>query len=272
MVRTVTALAALGLAFGVITGAEAQSLNDLIKGKDGPGAPVLTPGGDQREGGGAAAGTDPARGAAGADGPPPPLDDGGTPPPLIDIEYWYTAGGKNHGPYTFADMKRLVDAGTLTPTSKIWHKGLPGWTDAKAEPTLAGLFGPGPGPGPDVGGGDAWKTFLSGTWEATTTQDPLTVKANQTFMPDGKVMTVLTYYGPDLMNPGNLVLLNSISLSGVWQVAPMSAERFQLTITTTKAQDPTIVLDKKPQSFVIVRTGPNSLKNDSDGSSWQRVR
>lgn len=252
------------------TDLQAQSLKDLIDGKVGPGAPVLSPGGDQRDDAGAGdAGPGAGAGDAGAGragGPPPPIDDERAVPPPIVAEYWYTAGGKNHGPYALDAMKGLIAAGTLRPTSKVWHKGLDGWTDAKDEPTLAGLF-----PADAGGGADAWKTFMVGTWEATSDQDPLTLKINQTYTADGKMNSILTYYGPDLVNPGNLVLLSSTSVSGIWQVSPMSGERFQLTITTTKALDPTLVLDKKPHTFVIIKTGPNTLRNDSEGSVWKRV-
>ncbi|MBK7172123.1 MAG: CD225/dispanin family protein [Bacteroidales bacterium] len=52
------------------------------------------------------------------------------------MEYYYTDGVTNFGPYTLDQLKEK----NLSPSTRIWYSGLSGWTAASELPELTGLF------------------------------------------------------------------------------------------------------------------------------------
>src|SRR5262249_6463605 len=55
-------------------------------------------------------------------------------------EWYYSVDGKQQGPVTAADLKKLAEAGTLQATDLVWKEGMDAWAPAK---TVKGLFGGG---------------------------------------------------------------------------------------------------------------------------------
>jgi hypothetical protein len=53
--------------------------------------------------------------------------------------WFYMLGDKRRGPATEAQLKALVESGTLRPTDLVWREGMPGWVAAS---WLPGLFPP----------------------------------------------------------------------------------------------------------------------------------
>lgn len=82
------------------------------------------------------------RPAAGVTAPPPP------PPPVEHV--WHIAEkGQTKGPFSKADMGRMVTDGSLTRRSHVWTPGQDGWLRAEDVTELAQLFTVLPPPPPD---------------------------------------------------------------------------------------------------------------------------
>jgi hypothetical protein len=58
------------------------------------------------------------------------------------MEYYYTDGLTNFGPFSLEQLKEKK----ITPSTKIWYAGLSGWTAASEIPELAGLLSSFPPP------------------------------------------------------------------------------------------------------------------------------
>jgi hypothetical protein len=58
------------------------------------------------------------------------------------MEYFYTDGTTNFGPFTLEQLKEK----NITPVTKIWYSGLSGWTAANEIPELAGILASSPPP------------------------------------------------------------------------------------------------------------------------------
>jgi len=58
----------------------------------------------------------------------------------VSQEWYYSVEGKQQGPVTAADLKKLAEAGTLKSTDLIWKDGMADWAPAKS---IKGLFGGG---------------------------------------------------------------------------------------------------------------------------------
>lgn len=73
------------------------------------------------------------------------------PPPLPTATQFFAAiDGKQAGPYTLEQLSQLVAAGTITPQTQVWKKGMTAWTIANTVPELADLFNNIPPPLPGV--------------------------------------------------------------------------------------------------------------------------
>jgi ssDNA-binding Zn-finger/Zn-ribbon topoisomerase 1 len=53
--------------------------------------------------------------------------------------WFYMVGDKRRGPATEAQLRALIEAGTIRPTDMVWREGMPGWVAAS---WLPGLFPP----------------------------------------------------------------------------------------------------------------------------------
>ncbi len=80
--------------------------------------------------------------AAGHAAPPPP------PPPPVETVWHIAANGATTGPYSRADLGRMVTAGQLTRDTLVWSAGMSGWTKANDIAELAQLFTVMPPPPP----------------------------------------------------------------------------------------------------------------------------
>ncbi|MGG7566646.1 SPFH domain-containing protein [Rhodovulum sp. DZ06] len=79
--------------------------------------------------------------ATGATPPPPP------PPPVERV--WHLAeNGQTSGPFSRADLGRMVTAGTFRRDTLVWSEGYAGWQPAEQTPELAQLFTVMPPPPP----------------------------------------------------------------------------------------------------------------------------
>jgi hypothetical protein len=58
------------------------------------------------------------------------------------MEYYITDGHTNFGPFSLEQLKEK----NITPSTRIWHSGLSGWTAASEIPELAGLLSAFPSP------------------------------------------------------------------------------------------------------------------------------
>ncbi len=59
------------------------------------------------------------------------------PPPVTGIDWHYSINGEKLGPVGSAELKRLADAGTLSPSDLVWREGLAAWVAAES---VKGLF------------------------------------------------------------------------------------------------------------------------------------
>lgn len=80
---------------------------------------------------------------------PPPMP-GAVPPPMPGampaLAVHVAINGGQQGPFDFAQLQQMVQAGQLTPTTMVWMAGLAQWTPASGVPALAMLFQPTPPP------------------------------------------------------------------------------------------------------------------------------
>jgi len=58
------------------------------------------------------------------------------------MEYYYTDGTTNYGPFTIEQLKEK----NITASTKVWYSGLSGWTPAGQLPELSGILVSGPPP------------------------------------------------------------------------------------------------------------------------------
>lgn len=65
-------------------------------------------------------------------------------------EWHYSSQGDRHGPVSAAELKRLADAGQLSPADLVWKEGLANWVAASS---VKGLFARPAGPPPLPTGG-----------------------------------------------------------------------------------------------------------------------
>lgn len=73
---------------------------------------------------------------------PPPLNPAGMPPPLVAHQYHVGINGQQYGPYNAQQLVQMVQAGQVSPSSKVWRQGLEGWVDLNTLPELANLLTP----------------------------------------------------------------------------------------------------------------------------------
>lgn len=64
------------------------------------------------------------------------------------IEWYLARDGKQHGPLTEVEMRKLAELGHLRPTDLVWRQGLPNWMAAATLPELARPVAPPPPPPP----------------------------------------------------------------------------------------------------------------------------
>ena len=80
---------------------------------------------------------------------PPPMP-GAVPPPMPGtapaLAVHVALNGAQQGPFDFAQLQQMVQAGQLTPATMVWMAGLQQWTPASGVPALAVLFQPTPPP------------------------------------------------------------------------------------------------------------------------------
>jgi TM2 domain-containing membrane protein YozV len=66
--------------------------------------------------------------------------DASLPPHPLDKRWYAHVEGKNYGPYSGHDIKRMVEKGQITEADFLCPEGGNAWTQAKNEPLLAALF------------------------------------------------------------------------------------------------------------------------------------
>ncbi|MEL6578009.1 MAG: DUF4339 domain-containing protein [Pseudomonadota bacterium] len=74
--------------------------------------------------------------------PPPP------PPPPQETVWHVAENGATHGPYSRADLGRMMGEGRFSRDTMVWSAGMSGWTKAGEVPPLAQLFTIAPPPPP----------------------------------------------------------------------------------------------------------------------------
>ncbi len=84
--------------------------------------------------------------AATTSAPPPP------PPPQAETVWHVAENGQTHGPYSRADLGRMVGEGRFSRDTLVWSAGLPGWMSAGEIAALAQLFTIAPPPPPPPAG------------------------------------------------------------------------------------------------------------------------
>lgn len=47
---------------------------------------------------------------------------------MAEDEWWYAKGGTRHGPCSDADLEQRLVSGEISPHSRVWRKGMEGWT------------------------------------------------------------------------------------------------------------------------------------------------
>lgn len=52
-------------------------------------------------------------------------------------QWLYTKGGKQTGPVSGTDLRRLASTGQLSPSDQVWKEGMPNWVRVE---TIKGLF------------------------------------------------------------------------------------------------------------------------------------
>lgn len=189
------------------------------------------------------------------------------PPPLpqpLQVAYYVAEGTQKTGPFPIDELKRRIEAGTLTRETLVWKQEMQSWTKAGDVAELIPLFVSTP---PAIGLHQAlderMKTFVSGMWEskgsAPGSSGMVEVAIKITFRPDGTyVGTQATSYSSQFNNP--LI----IPLSGTWKVAGLSESQYALTY---KAQDDFM---ERSKPYTII--DPNTVRNDSDGVISRRAR
>jgi membrane protease subunit (stomatin/prohibitin family) len=80
--------------------------------------------------------------APATEAPPPP------PPPPVEKVWHVAAGGETRGPFSRADLGKMVASGTLHRESWVWTQGQDGWKHAEELAELAQLFTVQPPPPP----------------------------------------------------------------------------------------------------------------------------
>ncbi len=88
--------------------------------------------------------------AGGATAPPPP--GAAAPPPPAGAPRWSLAvGGQTYGPYTDEQMRAMLAAGQVAPTTSAWRPGAAGWAAVSTYAELGAGAAPPPPPPPPVG-------------------------------------------------------------------------------------------------------------------------
>ena len=63
-----------------------------------------------------------------------------TPPPIQQAGFYIAVDGKQAGPFTDDEMKRMVDGGLIQDTTLIWKQGMPQWRKASEVPEVNKLI------------------------------------------------------------------------------------------------------------------------------------
>lgn len=63
-----------------------------------------------------------------------------SPPPVPSALYHVAAGGQATGPYDLPTLRRMAEAGLLSPDSLVWKEGMAAWEKASAVPETAQAF------------------------------------------------------------------------------------------------------------------------------------
>jgi hypothetical protein len=61
-------------------------------------------------------------------------------------QWFYEEGGKQRGPVTWAELKRMAADGDLSPEDRVWGEGMASWKEARLVPNLFPRHGDGPPP------------------------------------------------------------------------------------------------------------------------------
>ncbi len=76
--------------------------------------------------------------------PPMPGNGAAVPPPICSnepqIELYLAIGGKQYGPYNYAQLKQFVPTGQLTAETLVWKQGMSTWMPAGQVAELSSLF------------------------------------------------------------------------------------------------------------------------------------
>lgn len=67
--------------------------------------------------------------------------DKSNPPPLPTIKYYVAINNKQEGPYSFDELRQLVEDESITKTSLVWKEGMENWISAGNVKDLESLFG-----------------------------------------------------------------------------------------------------------------------------------
>lgn len=66
-------------------------------------------------------------------------------PPVAQLIYYVAVDGKQTGPHQSGKLMEMIGQGVLTPETKVWKTGMPGWVPAGGVQDFAGFFaGPPP--------------------------------------------------------------------------------------------------------------------------------
>src|SRR5688572_20030851 len=66
--------------------------------------------------------------------------------PGTDIQWYIARDGKQHGPVSDAELKKIVELAHLKPTDLVWRQGFTDWRAASS--VFPSLAAPAPEPGP----------------------------------------------------------------------------------------------------------------------------
>lgn len=130
------------------------------------------------------------------------------------MEYYYTDGITNYGPYTLDQIKEK----NLTAETKVWHSGLSGWTPASELPEFSGMFDTGTQPvntPPPVSQSGSYHTFPGAAPKSWFVEAILvTIFCCQPF---GIVAIVYAAMVESAISAGNLSEAHRVSkLAGKW--------------------------------------------------------
>lgn len=228
-----TTMLALAIAAGGTAAAQDTAPATGASGATADGAAVATPG--------AAPASD--TGATRPAGPsgPPPLPAG--------LAVYVDDNGTAAGPFTAAELRARIAAGTLTRNTLTWMDGMADWAPAAEIPEVAALFPAGPPPlrrtGEDVGRtapqDDAAQTqqqagidpeqFIVGTWQYGPEQVPIPGFGMGTA--DGTVVynadKTMTFYGTMRGEVQGQAVTIRMTGDGTYKVQRLGPDRFSVT-------------------------------------------